>query len=301
MNVNDYMKKCKLCPRNCQVDRTKQSGFCGASSKVIVAKEQLHFYEEPCISGKEGSGTIFFAGCNMRCKYCQNYKISTFCFDKNKEYKEYSIMELANIMLKLQSKGANNINLVTGFMYVPQIINAIDLAKSYGLNIPIVYNTSGYESIDTIKILKGYVDVYLPDFKYYYKELAKNLSNVDNYFEVATKAISEMKNQVGENVFNENGIMQKGLIIRHLILPNHLQNTKQVLKYIFNNFGKDTYVSIMAQYFPEYKAKDLEEINRKITLEEYTEIVQFVEKLGFTNGFIQDFSNEDETKYVPDF
>ncbi len=301
MNENDFMRKCKLCPRNCQVDRTKQSGVCGAKDIVIVAKAGLHYYEEPCISGKQGSGTIFFAGCNMRCKYCQNYKISTYRFEDGSIFKECSVDDLSKIMLELQEKGANNINLVTGFMYAVQIINAIEIAKKQGLIIPIVYNTSGYESVDTIKMLKGYVDIYLPDLKYYYKELAKDLSNTEDYFEVATNAILEMKNQVGKNVFDENGMMQKGLIIRHLILPNHLQNTKQVLKYILNTFGKDTYVSIMAQYFPEYKAKDLEDINRKITLEEYTDIAQFVDKLGFTNGFMQDYSQEDETKYVPDF
>ncbi len=292
----DILESCNLCPRNCRANRYVSTGFCKAGSKPKVSLANLHFYEEPCISGKSGSGTIFFAGCNLNCIYCQNYKIS-------QEYsgKEYSIQELSDIMLDLQNKGANNINLVTGFMFVPQIIESIKLAKSNGLNLPIVYNSSGYESVDTIKLLDGYVDVFLPDLKYYYKELSKELSGIQNYFLYAQDAIMQMYNQVGNTTFNENGIIQKGLIIRHLILPNHIQNSKEVLKWIRYNLGKEVYISIMAQYFPTYKASTNNDINRKITIEEYNQIKDYIEELGFENGFMQDYSDEDESKYVPDF
>ncbi len=315
MDKEDLLKKCVLCPRKCGVNRTQKLGFCGIGENVVLAKCGLHFFEEPCISGENGSGTIFFAGCNLRCNYCQNYKISTFRednVDRNFQsikdenglickFSKITNEELAEQMLILQKIGANNINLVTGFSVVPHIIEAIEMARKNGLTIPLLYNTSGYESENTIDMLNGYVDVYLPDFKYYYNELGNELSNVSDYFEIASKAIKKMIDQVGDAVFDDNGMIKKGVIIRHLILPNHIQNTKQVLKYIRNNYGKNTYLSVMAQYFPEYKAKELKDINRKITIEEYTDIAQYVEKLGFTNGFMQDFSDEDELKYVPDF
>lgn len=241
-----------------------------------------------------GSGTLFFSGCNLRCKFCQNYKISWEC-----KGKEISIEELAKKMLWLQKEGANNINLVTAFMFVPQIIEAIRIAKNDGLDIPLVYNTSGYESVETLKLLDGIVDIYLPDFKYFYNELGENLSGVKDYYEVASKAIDEMKRQQPVNIIDD-GIMQKGVIIRHLVLPNHIQNSKQVLKYLKKKYGKDVQVSIMAQYFPEYKAKECEDINRKLTQEEFDEIESFVYKIGLENGYIQ-YLEDDEAQYVPDF
>ncbi len=291
----DILKKCTLCPRNCKVNRYEKIGKCGMKVNPKIALSDLHYFEEPCISGKNGSGTIFFSGCNLNCLYCQNYEIS-----QEKIGKEISIEDLAKEMINLQNRNANNINLVTAFSFVPQIIEAIKLAKENGLNIPIVYNSSGYENIQTIKMLDGYIDIYLPDLKYYYNELAKDLSNVGNYFEIATEAILEMKKQVGKSVFNSDGLIIKGLIVRHLVLPNHIQNTKSILKWIKANLGKDTYCSIMAQYFPSYKAKERNDINRKLYAEEYEEIENFVYRLGLKNGYMQ-FVEENEEKYVPNF
>lgn len=229
----------------------------------------------------------------MNCKFCQNYEISQLC-----KGKVLSVEDLTNEFLKLQENGANNINLVTGCIYVPQIIESLKLAKKQGLKIPIVYNSSGYEKKETLQMLDGYVDVYLPDLKYYYNDLAKDLSGINNYFEIATEAIKEMYRQVKNPVFDKNGIIQKGLIIRHLVLPNHLQNTKQILKWIKKNISSEVYISIMAQYFPEYKALERADINRKLTVEEYEEIENYISKIGLKNGYMQDLE-EDEKKYVP--
>lgn len=253
----------------------------------------MHFFEEPCISGTNGSGAVFFTGCNMNCLFCQNYEISQIGKGRivTKE-------QLAEEFLKLQKRGAHNINLVTGAIYVPQIVESLKLAKANGLKIPIVYNSSGYELVQILQKLAGQVDVYLPDLKYAYDELAKDLSGIQNYFEVATKAIKEMERQVGNPKFDENGMIQKGLIIRHLVLPNHLQNTKQVLKWIHKNMDSQVYVSVMAQYFPEYKACEREDINRKLTKGEYEEVMNFAQKLGIENGYFQELE-ENERQYVP--
>ena len=294
--VEEYLKECTLCPHSCKVNRLEKCfGRCKAGINVKIGLVQVHKFEEPCISGENGSGTVFFTGCNLSCVFCQNYKIS-------QEYKgkEISINELAEEFLNLQKQKVNNINLVTGFMYVPQIIEAIKVAKNNGLNIPIVYNTSGYESVETLKMLEGYVDIYLPDFKYFYNELGREYSKVNNYFEVTTDAIKEMLRQVPENIFDENGIMKKGIIIRHLVLPNHIRNSKRVLKYIKDNFGKDTWISVMAQYFPSNKANEYENINRKLNDEEYNSILEYLDILGLENGFVQDLEDEEE-KYVPKF
>ena len=291
----DILKECNLCPRNCKVNRYEKIGYCGMKILPKIALADLHYYEEPCISGKNGSGAIFFSGCNLNCLYCQNYKIS-----QEREGNEVSIEMLAEKMLELQEKKANNINLVTAFSFVPQIIFAIDIAREKGLHLPIVYNSSGYESIETLNMLNGYIDVYLPDLKYFYKELGRDLSKVDNYFEVATKAILEMKKQVGNPVFDKDGIIQKGLIVRHLVLPEHLQNTKSILKWIKVNLGKNTYCSIMAQYFPTYKASERKDINRKLYEKEYKEIEDLVYKIGLENGYMQ-YVEENEERYVPNF
>ena len=288
------LEKCTLCPHECKVNRIKgKLGRCKSDSNIKISLSDLHYFEEPCISGKNGSGTIFFTGCNMNCKFCQNYEISQL-----QKGKIISVEELAEEFLKLQEKGANNINLVTGCIYVPQIIEATKLAKSNGLKIPIVYNSSGYEKVETLKMLEGIVDIYLPDLKYYYNDLAKDLSGIENYFEIATSAIKEMYNQVGNPIFDSNGIIQKGLIIRHLVLPNHLQNTKQVLKWLKNNIDSKVYISVMAQYFPEYKAVEIADINRKLTEQEYEEIQSFLYKLNIKNGYMQELE-DDEKKYVP--
>lgn len=292
----DILEKCVLCPHECKVNRLKgEVGRCKSDYQIKISLADLHFYEEPCISGENGSGAVFFTGCNMNCKFCQNYEISQLCNGKI-----ITVEELADELLKLQDSGANNINLVTGCIYVPQIIEALKIAKKNGLSIPIVYNSSGYEKKETIQMLDGYVDVYLPDLKYYYNDLAKRLSGVDNYFEIAAGAIKEMYRQVGRPVFDENGIIQKGLIIRHLVLPNHLQNTKQVLKWIKKNINQEVFVSVMAQYFPEYKALKMEDINRKLTFDEYIEIQEYVYRIGIKNGYMQDLE-ENEKKYVPNW
>ena len=255
----------------------------------------MHNYEEPSISGKNGSGTVFFSNCNLNCIYCQNYEIS-----QQGKGKEITIEELAQIFLDQQSKGVNNINLVTPTVYACQIIETIKIAKSNGLNIPVIYNTNGYENVETIKKLNGYIDIYLPDLKYYSNELSLKYSKVDNYFKIATEAIQEMQKQVGTPVFNESGIIQKGVIIRHLVLPNHIQNSKHILKWIKDNMPKDTYISVMAQYFPTYKAKEDKLLNRKLTKREYKEIENYLYTLNLENGYIQELG-EHEEEYVPDF
>ena len=288
------LEKCELCPRRCKVNRLNgEKGRCFATVNPKIAKVQLHYFEEPCISGSEGSGTIFFSGCNLSCKFCQNYKIS----QENKG-NEVTIEELARMMIELQEQGANNINFVTGFAYVPQIIEAIKLSRENGLKIPIVYNTSGYESLETLKMLDGYIDIYLPDFKYYYNDLGEKLSNVNDYFEIVKVAIKEMCRQIKKAQYDEYGMMKKGIIIRHLILPNHIQNSKQVLKWIKKNIREDVIVSIMAQYFPTYKAKDTSDLNRKLTQQEYEEIEKYLYDLDIENGYIQELG-EHEEEYVP--
>ena len=290
------LNSCTLCPHNCKVNRLEgKKGRCKCDNTLKIALASLHMFEEPCISGANGSGTVFFTNCNLNCIYCQNYEIS-----QGGKGKEITIQTLADIFIKQQEKGAHNINLVTPTMYVYQIIEAIKLARKTGLKIPIIYNSNGYENVETIKMLNGYIDVYLPDLKYYTNELSKKYSNVDNYFEVATNAIKEMYSQVGNAVFDDNGIIQKGVIIRHLVLPNHIQNTKNILKWINENLPKDIYVSVMAQYFPTYKAKNDSLINRKLNKKEYKEVLNYLYSLDLQNGYIQELGNHEE-EYVPDF
>lgn len=289
------LEKCAICPHNCGINRLdNQIGRCKSKDTVKVALYSIHNFEEPCISGRKGSGTVFFSNCNMNCVFCQNYEIS-----QQGKGKEISIEELADIFIKQQEKDVENINLVTPTSYVPQIIEAIKIARSKGLKLPIVYNTNGYEKVETLKMLEGYVDIYLPDFKYSDNELGKRLSKVDNYFEIATEALKEMHRQTGKAVFDENGIMQKGMIIRHLVLPNHILNSRRVLKWINDNMH-DVYVSVMAQYFPTYKAKELEDINRKLTKKEYEEIENYLYRLNLENGYIQELG-EHEEEYVPNW
>ena len=291
--IEAKLKCCKICPHNCKINRLQQIGRCKSTDKIKIALYSIHNFEEPCISGDNGSGTIFFSNCNMNCVFCQNYEISQLGRGK-----EITIEELADIMIKQQERNVQNINLVTPTSYVLHIIEAIKIARKNGLKIPIVYNTNGYDSIETLKMLEGYIDIYLPDLKYYYNDLAKKYSKVDNYFEIATKAIQEMYRQVGAPVLDENGVMKKGLMIRHLILPNEVQNSKKILKWIKNNIDSNVYVSIMAQYFPTYKAKTIHEISRKITKEEYEKIENYLYELNLENGYIQELG-EHEEEYVP--
>lgn len=290
------LEKCEICPHNCKVNRlTGNTGRCKCNDKVKIALASLHYYEEPCISGENGSGTVFFSGCNLNCKFCQNYEISQLG-----KGIEITIEQLSDIFIKQQEKKANNINLVTPTMYIYQIIEAIKIAKTKGLNIPIIYNSNGYENVETIKKLKGYIDVYLPDFKYYYNDLAKKYSGINNYFENVTQVIQEMYKQVGSPIIDENGIIKKGLIIRHLVLPNNIENSKKVLKWLKENINKEVYISIMAQYFPCYKAKEIKELNRKLTKEEYRKIEEYVYELDIENGYMQELG-EHEEEYVPNF
>ena len=292
------LEQCMLCPHNCKVNRLNgQIGRCKCNDKIKVALVSLHKFEEPCISGNNGSGTIFFSNCNLRCMFCQNYEISHLG-----KGKEVTVEELADMFINQQKRGAHNINLVTPTMYVIQIIEAIKIAKGRGLNIPIIYNTNSYENVETIKMLEGYIDVYLPDLKYFSNDLCAKYSKVNNYFENVTKAIKEMYSQVGAPEFDENGMIKKGVIIRHLILPNYMQNTKNILKWIKENIPDDVYVSIMSQYFPTYKANEDNKINRKLTKKEYKTIEDYMYMIDLKNGYMQDYvDDENEEKYVPEF
>ena len=290
----EQLIECNVCPHKCKVNRLEgKSGRCKCNDKIKIALVSTHMYEEPCISGTNGSGTIFFSNCNLSCKFCQNYEISQL----GKGH-EITIEELASIMVKQQEAGVHNINLVTPTMYVYQIIEAIKIARKNGLNIPIIYNSNGYENVETIKALKGYIDVYLPDLKYYSNEIAVKYSKAPNYFEIASKAILEMISQVGEPIFDEDGMIKKGVMIRHLVLPNHIQNSKNVLKWIKENIPEEIYIDVMAQYFPTYKAKEDELINRKLTKREYKEIENYFYLLDFKNGYMQELG-EHEEEYVP--
>ncbi len=295
-NILAELEKCEICPHKCKINRNNnQIGRCKATDKIKIGLYSTHNFEEPCISGKKGSGTVFFSNCNLNCVYCQNYEIS-----QQGKGKEITIEELSNIFLKQQEKGVENINLVTPTSYVPQIIEALKIAKSQGLKLPIVYNTNGYENIETIKQLEGYIDIYLPDLKYAENDIGKKYSKIENYFETATIAIKEMERQVGKTQFDENGVMTKGIIVRHLVLPNNIENSKKIIKWMKENLNKETYVSIMAQYFPTYKAKteEYKEISRKLTPKEWKKIENYIDELGFENGFIQELG-EHEEEYVP--
>ena len=293
----EELEKCKICPHECRINRIEgKIGRCKAKDKIKISLYSTHNFEEPCISGSKGSGTVFFSNCNLNCVFCQNYEIS-----QKGRGKEITIEELANIFLKQQENGVENINLVTPTSYVVQIIEAIKIARKNGLKLPIVYNTNGYEKIDTIKMLDGYVDIFLPDLKYAEDGLAKKYSKVEDYFEIATNAILEMQRQVGKTILSKEGIMKKGIIVRHLVLPEYIENSKKVLKWIKEHLNEENYVSVMAQYFPTYLAKEKEEykeINRKLTKKEWREIEDFIEELDFKNGYVQELG-EHEEEYVP--
>ena len=270
-----------------------RGGVPAEKPKVKIALYSIHKFEEPCITGNNGSGTVFFSNCNLNCIYCQNYEISQLG-----KGKEITINELADIFIELQNKNVENINLVTPTSYALHIIEAIKIAKRNGLKIPIIYNTNAYENVETLKLLEGYIDVYLPDLKYYDNELGKRYSKIDNYFDIATKAIKEMYRQVGATKIDKNGIIQKGVMIRHLVLPNNIENSKNILKWIKENIDEKVYINIMAQYFPTYKAKEDKTLNRKLTKEEYEKIENYVYELDIENGYMQELG-EHEEEYVP--
>lgn len=290
-------EKCNICPFKCNVDRENKSlGVCKIGGKIKISYVSTHMWEEPCISGTKGSGTIFFTGCNLKCVFCQNYKISR----KESEGTEITEEELASIFLEKQNEGVHNINLVSPTPYIKYIKKALTIAKEKGLIIPVVYNSNGYENVESIKELDGLIDVYLPDFKYADDDLAKKYSSAINYKENCIKVIKEMYRQVGNARFDKDGIILKGIIIRHLVLPNNIENSKKVLEEIAENFDKEIYVSLMGQYIPQDKSIEYEELNRKITNEEYDEVIDYFFEIGLENGFMQELDAADE-KYIPNF
>lgn len=285
------MPKCFICPRKCGADRPFERGYCGADS-LRIARAAPHYYEEPPISGKNGSGAIFFSGCPMKCVFCQNHEISAGCYGE-----KVTVRRLADIMLSLQDRGCHNINLVSPTPYVPEIIKALDAAK---LHIPVVYNTSGYERAQTLKALEGYVDVYLPDFKYVSADISEKYSGAPDYPSAAAEALHEMLRQCGGCEYDENGVMTRGVIVRHLVLPSHKDESIAALKYLSDNYDKSKFLlSLMSQYVPVFKAAEHPEINRRITKLEYRRVSEYALSLGF-DGFFQDPASQ-KSDYTPEF
>ena len=290
----ELLKNCMLCPRKCGVNRYLEKGFCGATNKVKVAYYSLHMWEEPIISGDNGSGTIFFSNCNLRCLYCQNKKISIDGYGKLITNKR-----LGEIMLELQNKGAHNINLVTPTHYVPNIVSVLHKIKGKELKIPVVYNTSSYENVGTIIACRNLVDIYLADLRYYDDSLGEKYSLCSNYFETATMAIDEMYRQVGKCEFDENGLLKKGLVVRVLILPGHIDDSKKIIEYLYKTYRDDIFISIMNQYTPINKCK-YSNLNRKVTDKEYDEVVDYALSIGVTNAFVQEGEAASES-FIPQF
>ncbi len=292
----EFAERCILCPRKCLAKRNDDSvGACGGKKLPKIARAALHFWEEPCISGSCGSGTVFFSGCTMRCCFCQNREISC-----GKVGKEVTINRLSEIFLELQTKGANNINLVTPMHYAPQIVSALDSARANGLTLPIVWNTGGWELKESVAAVCDYADIWLTDFKYFNNSLAKDLSDASNYFEVASSALEQMVMQTGDPVFDNNGIMQRGVIVRHLILPGHIDDSKNVLRYLYETYGDKIWISIMNQYTPLCKNEYFPELSRTVSNKEYDEIIDFAIALGIENAFVQEGGTVGES-FIPAF
>lgn len=294
-NMNKY-ENCLLCPRKCGINRrTGQTGVCGVSSEIKVARAALHYWEEPCISGKRGSGAVFFSGCSLHCVFCQNREISD-----GKAGKVISKERLSDIFMELAGKGANNINLVTPGQYIPDIVWAVNDAKSRGMKLPIIYNTSGYENVTELKLLKGIVDVYLPDFKYMDSTLSARYSRAKDYPSVAKQALSEMVRQQPDVVIDDaTGLIQKGVIVRQLLLPGHVNDAKAVLKYLYDTYHDHVYISMMSQFTP-IALKDYPEINRTVTKREYERLVNYALEIGITNAFIQE-GDVAKDSFIPAF
>lgn len=294
-NMNKY-ENCLLCPRKCGINRrTGQTGVCGVSSEIKVARAALHYWEEPCISGKRGSGAVFFSGCSLHCVFCQNREISD-----GKEGKVISKDRLSDIFMELEGKGANNINLVTPGQYIPDIVWAVNDAKSRGMKLPIIYNTSGYENVTELKLLEGIVDVYLPDFKYMDSTLSARYSRAKDYPSVAKQALSEMVRQQPDVVIDDaTGLIQKGVIVRQLLLPGHVNDAKAVLKYLYDTYHDHVYISMMSQFTP-IALKDYPEINRTVTKREYERLVNYALEIGITNAFIQE-GDVAKDSFIPAF
>ena len=296
MDRTELYRSCRLCPRECKVDRRAgKTGFCGMTSEVMAARAALHFWEEPCISGTEGSGAVFFSGCTLRCVFCQNHEIAAGAVGK-----PVTEERLSRIFLELQEKGANNINLVTATQFLPTVIPALQHAKKMGLTIPIVYNTGGYEKVETLRLLEELVDIWLPDCKYRSAELAARYSRAADYPETVKTALAEMVRQTGAPLFDRRGMMKKGVIVRHLVLPGCVSDSKDVLEYLWDTFGNQIYVSIMSQYTPLPHVAAYPEIDRKVTDEEYEEIVDYARFLGMSQVYIQEGGCVGES-FIPPF
>lgn len=296
MKIMNKYENCLLCPRKCGINRAAgQTGVCGVSSEIKVARAALHYWEEPCISGKKGSGAVFFSGCSLHCVFCQNREISD-----GKAGKVISKERLSDIFMELAVKGANNINLVTPGQYIPDIVWAVNDAKSRGMKLPIIYNTSGYENVTELKLLEGIVDVYLPDFKYMDSTLSARYSRAKDYPSVAKQALSEMVRQQPDVVIDDaTGLIQKGVIVRQLLLPGHVNDAKAVLKYLYDTYHDHVYISMMSQFTP-IALKDYPEINRTVTRREYERLVDYALKIGITNAFIQE-GDVAKDSFIPAF
>ncbi len=292
----ELTEKCELCPRKCGANRLfGKKGFCGGEKEVKIARAALHFWEEPCISGESGSGTVFFSGCTMRCVFCQNREIS-----RGEAGKLVSTERLSKIFLELQEKGANNINLVTPMHYAPQITAALDIARKNGLSIPIVWNTGGWELPESVFAVKDYADIWLSDFKYFDNSLAEKFSDAKNYFENASASLKKMVEQTGETVFDDEGMMKKGVIVRHLVLPGHTDDSKKILRFLWENFGDKIWISIMNQYTPLCSDERFPELFRPVTDEEYEEVIDYAVSLGIENAFVQEGGAVSES-FIPPF
>lgn len=294
--AESLLSDCTLCPRHCHVNRLLgQAGYCGQTT-LKAARASLHMWEEPCISGTAGSGTVFFSGCNLRCIFCQNYHIAL-----GEAGREISTKHLAEIFLSLQAQGANNINLVTPTHFVPQILLALQSAKEHGLTIPIVYNSSGYESTETLRLLEGYVDIYLPDFKYMDPALSLKYSHAQDYFTKAKESLAEMVRQTGSPVFDPaTGLMKRGVIVRHLLLPGQTKDSKKILRYLHTTYGNQIFISIMNQYTPLPQVKELPELNRRVSPAEYERVLDFALRIGIENGFFQEGETASDS-FIPEF
>ncbi|SFW52349.1 radical SAM protein [Selenomonas ruminantium] len=286
---------CNLCPRRCGANRTQRAGFCGAGEKVCIALVSLHQWEEPCLVGERGAGTVFFSYCNLRCVYCQNHEIS-----HGGKGQEVSVERLAEIFLEQQAREAATLDLVTPTHYVPQIIAALDMAKERGFHLPVVYNSSGYETVETIEALRGYVDIFLPDLKYMSAESGGEYSAAADYFSNASAAIKKMVEITGPVQFADNGQMTRGVLVRHMVLPGHRHESMELMKWLWENFGRTIQVSLMNQYTPLYKASEHKKINRRLTTFEYESVVDYVLDLGMENVYVQERRSASE-EYVPDF
>ncbi len=302
--------KCYICPRKCGADRRKQYGFCGCNDIISIRRAAPHFWEEPCISGTNGSGTIFFEGCQLHCVFCQNYKISEighicnnsendFLSLKSKIDSSSNEKEIINLFIKLKDQNVHNINLVTPDMYIPQLIPIIRKIKSEGFDLPFIMNCSGYESTEMIKSLRGIIDIYLPDFKYMSPLLSKKYSSAPDYSEIAKKAIEEMVSQQQKCIFDEKGILQKGVIVRHMLIPSNVHDSKKILNYLHQTYGEKIYISIMNQYTP-VKNHKFKELNRKVYESEYEDLLCFARSIGIEKAFIQEGEAADES-FIPDF